>query len=562
MNALIIVAISIVVLGGGYLLYGRWLAKTWGIDPNAKTPAYEKEDGEDYIPTNSLVVFSHQFSSIAGAGPITGPIIACMFGWLPALLWILIGGVFFGAVQDFTSMYASVKTKGKTIGSIIENYIGKTGKTLFLIFEWLFSLLVIAAFADMVAGTFSGFAPDTGAKIYANGGTASMTMLFIFGAVIFGFFMKYAKPKGGVMAACGIVFTAVLMLIGLNFPLYADKGTWLAVIFAYLFIAAALPMWVMIQPRDYLSTFLLLTMIAGAVIGLLVMHPSINLPVVTSFNVNGKMLFPMLFVTIACGAVSGFHSLVSSSTSSRQIKNEKDMLPIGYGAMLLESLLAVVALCVAGAAADPITHAAAQGTPFAIFSKGVASFLVQIGMPQDAAMCVMNMAVSTLALTSLDAVARIGRIAFQELFGQGSSSVAKFLSNKYISTIITLACGCVLSLGGYNNIWPLFGSANQLLAALVLISLAVFLKCTGRQGWMLYVPMFVMLAVTFTALVQSIISIVVKLGSNNFVFMTDGLQLIVAVLLVALGVMVAASCLKTLFGKKGDSKKATSDTAV
>lgn len=550
MNTLVIVAIAIVVLGGGYLFYGRWLVKKWGIDPKAKTPAYEKEDGEDYIPTNRLVVFGHQFSSIAGAGPITGPIIACMFGWLPALLWILVGGVFFGAVQDFAAMYASVKTKGKTIGSIIEGYIGKTGKTLFLVFEWLFSLLVIAAFADMVAGTFNGFDAKTGAQVYANGGTASITMLFIFGAVLFGLFMKHVKPRGSVMAVCGIAFTALLMVIGLNLPLYAGKDLWLAVIFVYLFLAAALPMWVMIQPRDYLSTFLLLTMIAGAVIGLFVMHPAMNLPAFTSFHVDGKMLFPMLFVTIACGAVSGFHSLVSSSTSSRQIKSEKDMLPIGYGAMIVESLLAVVALCVAGAAADPVTHAAAQGTPFAIFSRSVASFLMQIGIPQNAAMCIMNMAVSTLALTSLDAVSRIGRIAFQELFSGGKSAVSKLLCNKYVATLITLGFGCLLSFGGYNNIWPLFGSANQLLAALVLISLAVFLKCTGRKGWMLYIPMFVMLAVTFTALVQSILSIVGKLGASSFVFMTDGLQLIVAVLLVALGVMVALSCLKPLFGKQ------------
>ena len=350
MNSLTIVAIAIVVLVAGYALYGRWLAKTWGIDPKAKTPAYTHEDGEDYIPTPKAVEFSHQFSSIAGAGPVTGPSIAAMFGWLPVLLWLLIGGIFFGAVQEFTALYASVKNEGKSMGVLIEKYIGKTGRKLFLLFSWLFTLLVIAAFSDMVAGTFNGFTV-TGAKRSPNAAAASISMLFILGAVVFGLFTKYVKPNQKVEFVAGLVLLLVMLAVGIAFPLYFTKNTWIAVVMVYLFLASVMPMWLMMQPRDYLSTFLLVGMIIGAVLGVVVAHPAMNLPAFSGFNVGGKSLFPTLFITIACGAVSGFHSLVSSGTSSKTISNEKDMLKVGYGAMVLERLLAVVALCVAGAAA-------------------------------------------------------------------------------------------------------------------------------------------------------------------------------------------------------------------
>lgn len=558
MNGLGIIGISIVCLVCAYLGYGRWLVKKWGIDPNAKTPAYTNEDGQDYIPTPKAVVFCHQFSSIAGAGPVTGPIIAAMFGWLPALLWILVGGIFFGAVQDFGALYASVKNEGKSIGLIIEQYIGKTGKRMFLLFCWLFSLLVIAAFADIVASTFNGFSAD-GNAVMPNAAAASISMLYIVGAILFGLFIKYAKPNQAVMFVAGLVLFFAMMAGGISLPLYANKMTWMLVIFAYIFLAAVLPMWILMQPRDYLSSFLLIFMIIGAVVGVLVENPSMNLPPVTGFVVDGKMLFPTLFVTIACGAISGFHSLVSSGTSSKQVKNEKDMLGIGYGAMMVESLLAVVALVVVGAAAKD--GALPQGTPFVLFSTGVAGFLSKLGLPMMVAQCFMTMCVSALCLTTLDSVARIGRMSLQELLygpdGQAHSPVAKFLTNKYVSTIVTLFFGFVLALGGYNNVWPLFGSTNQLLGALVLITLAVFLKTTGRKGWMLWVPMCIMLVVTFTALIQAAYSLCVKLFvTGGFVFLTDGLQLIMAILLMILGVMVAFHSFKKLVGKQAEKEAA------
>lgn len=553
MNGLTIIAIAIVVLGGAYLLYGRWLANRWGIDPKAKTPAYTHEDGEDYIPASKAVVFSHQFSSIAGAGPVTGPIIAAMFGWLPVLLWILVGGIFFGAVHDFGALYASVKNQGKSMGYIIEKYIGKTGKKLFLFFEWIFSLLVIAAFADIVANTFNGYNQD-GTLNTPNAAAASISMLFIVVAVLFGLFIKFKKPDGKLQAVIGIVLLITMLAVGIKFPIYFSKNVWLAVVFAYIFMASITPMWILMQPRDYLSTFLLIAMIVGAVLGIFVANPSMNLPAFAGFEVNGKMLFPTLFITIACGAVSGFHSLVSSETSSKQVKNEKDMLPIGFGAMLIESLLGVVALVVVGYAAKG--GVMPKGTPFQIFSSNVASFLGLLGISEHVASCVMTMCVSALALTSLDSVARIGRMAFQEFFlddekeEKDKGTVYNIVTNKYVATFVTLAVGLLLSLGGYNNVWPLFGSANQLLSALVLITLAVFLRTTGRDGFMLWVPMCTMLIVTFTALVQAIWNILNKLFvTGGFTFLTDGLQLLFAGLLMTLGFLVAVSCFKKLLNK-------------
>ena len=560
MNGLVIVLIGIVALSAGYLLYGRWLAKKWGIDPKAKTPAYTHEDGQDYVPSSKFTVFSHQFSSIAGAGPVTGPILASVFGWVPVLLWLIIGGLFFGAVQDFGALYASVKNEGKSMGMISEKYIGKTGRKLFMLFCWLFTLLVIAAFTDMVAGTFNGVGLDSAETAYANSAAASISMLFIVVAVIFGVIQKHVgKMNEWVKAVVAIALLVAMFAVGMKLPIYASKTAWIYIIMAYLFLASVLPMWLLMQPRDYMTTFMLLGMIIGAVVGVVVAHPQMQLNAFNGFNVNGSGLFPTLFVTIACGAVSGFHSLVSSGTSSKTVSNEKDMPMIGYGAMVVESLLGIVALVVVGAVAVGGTKP--EGTPFAIFSSGVAGFLEKLGVPVQVATVFMTMCVSALALTSLDSVARIGRMSFQELFYGESTDpkqmtpAQRVLTNKYFATVITLFFGYLLTLGGYSNVWPLFGSANQLLAAMVLIALAVFLKTTGRTGWTLYIPMFVMLAVTFTALVQKTIALAANIAAHNATFLVDGLQLIVALLLMILGVLVAYSCLKKLFTTTKNSEQ-------
>ena len=575
MNTLVIVLIAAVVLVCAYAGYGRWLAKTWGVDPNAKTPAVRLEDGKDYVPTKGWTVFAHQFSSIAGAGPVTGAIQAAAFGWLPVLLWVLIGGVFFGAVTDFGALYASVKNDGKSMGLLIEKYIGKTGRKLFLLFCWLFCGIVIAAFADMVAGTFNAFDAE-GAPVeaaFTNGAAGMVSIMFMVFAVVFGFIQKKFNFSGWREAVIGIVFIVLSFAVGMNCPLVFGKAAWSYITFVYIFFAAVLPMWMLKQPRDYMTTFMFGAMIAGAVIGLLVAHPTMNLPVFTGFN-NAKLgtMFPILFVTVACGAVSGFHSLVSSGTSSKTVENEKDMLKVGYGAMVLESLLAVLALCVAGAAAAA-DGTPATGTPFQIFSRGVAGFFEMFGVPVSIATVFMTMCVSALALTSLDAVARIGRMSFQELFSVDDMEHAegwrKLCCNVYFSTLITLVFGFILTQIGYANIWPLFGSANQLLSALVLATLCVFLKVTGRNNKMLFPPLVIMLCVTFTALVQRLIAMVkaisaaastaIPAGETTWgaVFIANGLQLILAVLLIVLGLNIVFHSVKSYTTCDAPEAKAT-----
>ena len=410
------------------------------------------------------------------------------------------------------------------------------------------------------------------AAAQTNGAAGMVSIMFMVFAVVFGLIQKKYSFSGWKEAALGIVFIVLSFAVGANFPLVLNKAAWSYITFVYIFFAAVLPMWMMKQPRDYMTTFMFIGMIAGAAVGLLVAHPSMNLPVFTGFN-NGKLgtMFPILFVTVACGAVSGFHSLVSSGTSSKTVENEKDMLKVGYGAMVLESLLAVLALCVAGAAAAADGTPAA-GTPFQVFSTGVAGFFEMFGVPVYAATVFMTMCVSALALTSLDAVARIGRMSFQELFSVDDMAHAegwrKLLCNTYFSTFVTLAFGFLLTQIGYANIWPLFGSANQLLSALVLVTLCVFLKVTGRSNKMLFPPLFIMLCVTFTALVQRLLAMVkairtaaavtIPAGETTWgaVFIANGLQLIIAVLLIILGLTIVVNSLRALNKAEKNSEKA------
>lgn len=575
MNGLTILILAIAVLLAAYLLYGRYLARTWGIDPKARTPAYELEDGVDYVPADTGVVFGHQFASIAGAAAINGPIQASVFGWVPVLLWILLGGVFFGAVQDFAAMYASVKNKGRTIGYIIESYIGRTGKKLFLLFCWLFSILVVAAFVDIVAGTFNGFRTAAGGAVTpvpANGSVATTSMIFIAEAVALGLLLRLGKlPKWGNTAAALLMLVAAIAL-GLRFPMYIGLNDWHILVFIYVFIASVAPIWAVLQPRDYLNSYLLIAMIVAAVIGVFAARPQVNLPAFSGFIVNGQTLFPFLFVTIACGAVSGFHSLVSSGTASKQIRNEKSMLPVSFGAMLMESMLAVIALIAVASFASPEqTAALGYTTPSQIFAGGVAGFLSVMNLPQDVVFTLINLAVSAFALTSLDSVARVGRLSFQELFQDDAAGekrarpLRRLLTNKYFATVLTLVLAFFLTEVGYDSIWPLFGSSNQLLSALAFLACAVFLRRTRRRSFMLWIPLFTMSAVTFSALILTILNLGRGIADGTYLWMAgitatvDGasvltawgavVQMVFAVLILALGVSVVAQGVRKLLGK-------------
>ena len=555
MNGIAIMAIAIVALVCGYIFYGKYLAKIWGVSDNVKTPAVEINDGIDYVPTKKQVVFGHQFASIAGAGPINGPIQAAVFGWVPVLLWCLIGGIFIGAVQDFSSMFASVRNKGRSIGIIIENYVGKTGKRLFLLFVYFFSILVVAAFSDIVAKSFGVAETFSAEQNYANSQVACTSTLFIVAAVAIGFFIKLKQPGTALNTAVSIVALVLCIALGCLFPFSLSVNTWAILVFIYILIASVVPVWALLQPRDYLNSYLLVFMIAAAVVGIFVSNPAMELPAFTSFTTSAGSMFPILFVTVACGAVSGFHSLVSSETASKQVEKESDMLPISYGAMLVESLLGVVALIAVGSVA--VGGQIPAGTPQMIFASAVSGFLTNLGISSTFSYTLISLAVSAFALTSLDSVARVGRLSFQELFlDKEDEDISKLpgwkkiLVNRWVASIIVLIPSFLLAKVGYAEIWALFGSANQLLSVLALAAVAVYLKKANKSNKMMFIPMFFMLAVTVVALVQMIVKNIATFGASATVSaFGQGMQIVLAVLLVALAVVVVIACCKKLFGK-------------
>lgn len=583
MNGIALMVVAAVVLAAGYVFYGRWLANKWGVDRDAITPARRMEDGRNFSPASCFTVFSHQFSSICGAGPVTGTIVAMAFGWLPVVLWVLVGGIFFGAVHDFGALYASMKNNGKSLAQLIEKYIGKTGRRLFLLFCWLFCIIVIAAFTDMVAGTFKmgqgmvagvGFGVDAANKSYAAGTAGTISMLFTFVAIAFGWACRKFNLDGAKELVLAVVLTVAMFAVGMQFPIYLDKFGWFAVIAVYLVFAGALPIQTLKTPRDYLTSIMMIVMIVCAVLGIVVLgvngQATMTAPVFTGFTTKSGMMFPILFVSVACGALSGFHSLVSSGTSSKQVEREQDALPVGYGAMVVESFVGILAIIVAAimfsdmnTAGTGALNAGVASTPFQIFAAGISRGMQAFGVDATVATVFMTMCVSALALTSLDAVARIARTSFSEFFAQSNDALAidkpqtgamRLLMNPWFATVVTLIPGFALAFGGYQNIWPLFGASNQLLGGMTMITLAVFCKVTGRKGAMLYVPVAFLLCCTFTSLAMSIMGCVTALSSQGAAAIaTSGLQLVFAVLLVALGLIVAYNCLKELFTKEAGS---------
>lgn len=575
MNGVVLMVVAAAVLAAGYLGYGRWLASKWGVDREALTPACRMEDGKNFSPASAFTVFSHQFSSICGAGPVTGTIVAMAFGWLPVVLWVLVGGIFFGAVHDFGALYASMKNNGKSLAQLIEKYIGRTGRRLFLLFCWLFCLIVIAAFTSMVAGTFK-LTPDAVgaidfAKSYAAGCAGTISILFTFVAMAFGWACRKFNLTGAKQFATGVVLMVAMFAVGMQFPVYLDLNGWIAVVMVYLVFAGAMPIQTLKQPRDYLTSIMMIVMIVCAVLGIVVLgakgQATITAPVFTGFTSASGMMFPVLFVSVACGALSGFHSLVSSGTSSKMVENEADAVKVGYGAMVVESFVGILAIIIAGimfsdmnTAGTGALNGGVASTPFAIFATGIARGMQAFGIDGTVATVFMTMNVSALALTSLDAVARIGRTSFSEFFAASNDALAvesektgamKVLGNPWFATVVTLLPGLALTFGGYLNIWPLFGASNQLLGGMTMITLAVFCKCTGRRGLMLYVPVAFLLVCTFTSLGMSIAGCVTALRAGGMAVMaTSGLQLVFAVLLVALGLIVTGNCLKELRGKE------------
>lgn len=562
MNAALLLIVGVVILVIGYVTYGKWLADQWGVDDKRVTPAHELEDGNDYVPAKAPVLMGHHFSSIAGAGPINGPIQAAVFGWVPVMLWVLIGGIFFGAVHDFGALFASIRNKGQSIGEVIATSIGSRAKKLFLIFSYLTLILVVAAFASIVANTFKATYDEAGvldmAASAANARTAMISILFIVIAIIFGIMVYRRNASLVVSTVIGVAAIIACMAIGYNWhPLYLNGNVWMVIVGIYIAIASVTPVWILLQPRDYLSSFLLYGMMIIAVVGILGAHPSLEIPAFTGFidtaeyGVGSSLgsLFPALFVTIACGAISGFHSLVGSGTTAKQLDKETDARPIAYGGMLIECALALISLCAVGYIWKEYVPGGIT-TPTAVFATGIARMCATIPFlagAEDVIYSMLILAVSAFCLTSLDTATRLARYMFQEFWlepGQthkDATGIKKTLTNPYVATIITVVLGIALGMTGYAKIWALFGAANQLLAALGLLAVAAWLGKMGKNNKMFLFPMAFMLVVTIVSLIQTIITNV-----TNAVDMWNWIRAGLGTLLVVLAVVLAIEGVKTI----------------
>ena len=564
MSGLVLVLIGAAILLCGYIFYGRYLCKEWGVGEGGETPAHTMQDGIDYVPAKAPVLMGHHFSSIAGAGPITGPISAAGlgFGWLACTLWIIIGGIFFGGVHDFGALFASVRHGGKSIGEIISANMSVRAKRLFIIFSYLTLILVVAAFASIVAGTFGVTYDDAGnltAAGIANAQVAMVSLLFIVMAVIFGFCVYRKNAPIGIASVIGVIGIAVIIFIGLNFhPIYLSTKAWMWIVGGYILVASVTPVWILLQPRDYLSSFLLYAMLALAVLAVIMGNPSLEtLPVLNKVG-NTTPVFPVLFTTIACGAISGFHSLVGSGTTSKQLDKEKDAKPIAYGGMLIECVLALLTLCaVAHAYSFAGTDLAFNGAT-AIFGGGIASMIdPSRGAVYNVLYTLLVLTYSTFCLTSLDTATRLGRFMFQEFWvdstkGETPENVTgykKVLSNPYVATVITVVLGILLGMNGYAKIWALFGSANQLLAALALLAIAAWLGNVGKKNAMCWIPMFFMLAVTIASLCINTKNQIAAISAGGADW-GPYVQAIVGALLVVLAIVLAVEGVQTIFGKK------------
>lgn len=524
MTALLIILAAIALLFIGYVVYGSWLAKQWGIDPARKTPALEKEDGVDYLAAKPAVLMGHHFSSIAGAGPINGPIMAAVFGWVPVFLWCVIGGIFFGGLQDFGSLFASIRNDGKSVGEIIKQSLGKTSKKLFIIFALLVLILVIASFVNVVAGTFlTVFSADAVTKpgVVANPTnnqtTAMISVLFIVLAVVYGIVTNRFGVKTLPATIGGIICIVGIVIFGLNFGLSFNRNFWIVVVALYIAVASLIPVWIMLQPRDYLSSFLLYAMMLIAFVGIFVgtfssRDVAFSIPAFTGFKVGGNFIFPTLFITVACGACSGFHSLIASGTTSKQLDSEKTAKAVGYGSMLIESALGIVSLIAVGVVWEA-WKGKEFGSPSAAFGAGIATLFADKGTSvYNTITALLTLAVSVFALTSLDSATRLSRFMFSELFlkddevtWKDATGVRKLLANPLFGTALMVIIGSTLGALKLSAIWSLFGAANQLLAGIALLAVAAWLGEVGKNNKMFFIPMIFMLAATLTQLVITVI---------------------------------------------------------
>ncbi len=514
MNGIVLLLGATALFAVAYFFYGRLIERVLGVDPARPTPAKTRGDGVDYVPAHPAVLFGHHFASIAGAGPIVGPIAAAYFGWGAVVAWVVLGCIFIGAVHDMVSLYLSVRHEGRSIASVIETVLGRPGKLLFLLFCWSTLILVCAEFTRQVALTFVN-APEV----------ATASLLFIALAVVFGLAVNRLKVP---LLPATVVFVPVMFAfiwVGTKAPLdlcrmfglspAGAQTAWSVVLLAYCFLASTLPVWLLLQPRDYLNSYLLYAMMGLGFLGVFAAAPAVNLDAFVGWrapNAKGAMtpLFPFLFITIACGACSGFHSLVASGTTAKQLASERHIRPVAYGGMLLEGVLAILALLAVGSFAQPeLLDKLGSQSAVGLFAGGLASFCTKFGIPYEAGKVFMSLAVSAFLMTSVDTATRLARFTWQELF-TGSQDRTRTptpftapISNMYVATGLVVALVALLLLGNpeaAKNLWNVFASANQLLAGLTLFTASLWLYKNRKAWWITLFPMLFMLAVSSAGL--------------------------------------------------------------
>ncbi len=492
MESIIVLVACLALLMLAYRYYSPLVARWLGVEPDRPTPSHTMADGVDYCPAKAPVLFGHHFASIAGAAPIVGPIIAAVYGWLPVLLWVMLGGIFVGAVHDMSALIASIRHGGRSIGEVIDKQVGRTGKLLFLFFLWSALVLLIAVYMDVVAKTFASV-PSAG----------SASSLFVALAVLFGLAIYRFKLPLGWVTLVSILILAICIAAGWRWPLELSTRTWMIMLIVYISVATVAPVWLLLQPRDYLNSFLLYALLVITIIGIFAAHPGVQFPAfITWTDPQLGFIFPILFVTVACGAISGYHSVVASGTTAKQLDRESHARPIGYGGMLVESLVSVLVIIVVMMLSKSEFGAAlSQGGPVTLFSRGVGTLLSSFHIDPFHGTTFAALVISAFVLTTLDTATRLCRFAFQEFFAPAKGGTPTLLSkNRYVATAVTVGAASALAFSGeWKQIWPIFGSANQLLAALALLAVSLWLRHLGRKYLFLVLPMIAMFLITVSA---------------------------------------------------------------
>jgi len=523
MSGVIIAFLSIISLLTGYKFYGRKIEKLFDVNPNNKTPSYYNYDGIDYIPAkNWLILFGHHFASIAGAGPILGPVIACFyFGWLPGILWIVLGTIFIGGVHDLSSLLASIREGGKSIGEVANKVMGKRVKILFSIFVWFALILVVSVFAAATAKTLI-----SEPKIVIP--TFSLILIAIFTGILI-YRVKFNQFLATIIGIALLVFSIYL---GNKFPVSLNLNNplkiWILILLLYAGIASIIPVNILLQPRDYLSSFILFFSLIYGLIGLILTNPKIQSPAFTKFSTENGPLWPMMFVIIACGAISGFHSLISSGTTSKQIENEKHAKIIGYGAMVLEAVLATVALLSVCAGLSRVEYGIflKEKGWIVTFANGFGKITERL-LENKIGFTIAVISLNAFVMTTLDSATRITRYITEEIFGD--SFGVKIFKKRVISTLLILLLALSLAFGSWQKIWPIFGASNQLVAALVLIIVSCFLLSKGKKIKFTLIPAIFMLLTTISALLLKIKDFYI---SKNFTLFIVGILLILLAIFV------------------------------